>query len=312
LVLSGAAAGAQPVSASSPQEFQDVLGQRVAWERPPLRIVSLSPSLTEILFAIGCDSAVVGVTRFCNYPPKTRGVARIGGVVDASLEAILMLQPDLVLATRGNPREFMESLTGLGIQVYAVETRGELEQILRTIDEVGQVTGRAGAAAKLVGDLRGRLAGVLQRTADLPAEARPRVYLGELEGAHWTAGPGSYAHALIVAAGGTNVGGSAPAAWSPLSFEEIIACDPEVYMGTFGGDASVDERSARQRARDILRSDPGWKRTALGRKPRIFMVLEDRLQRPGPRVFDVLEEFARYLHPELWGPVSGQEAGEGP
>ena len=286
------------VASSQPlRRFEDPLGHVVEWRTPPERIVSLSPSLTEILFAIGCDTThVVGVTRFCNFPPEARDVPRVGGVVDPSLEAVLLRKPDLVLVTRGNPLEFIESLVRLGIPVYGVETRGRLARILATIAEVGAVTGREGAARRLIERLQATLQDVRQRTATLAPERRPRVFFGELEGAHWTAGPGSYVHGLIEAAGGENIGSVAPSAWSPLSLETIIERDPEVYWGTFGEEG---EAAARERVLSTLRNAT-WSQTSLGRTPRLFLAHEDVLQRPGPRVIELLPELARYLHPELW------------
>jgi iron complex transport system substrate-binding protein len=283
--------------------FVDALGERIVWETPPQRIVSLSPNLTEILFAIGFDSTrVVGVTRFCDYPPAATRIARVGGIVDPSLEAIVALRPDLVLATRGNPLEFIESLRGLKIPVYAIEDRGDLKRIFRNIRDIAEVSGRAGPGGLLARSLEQRAEAVARRTAPLSEGARPWVYFGELEGALWTAGPGSYIDDLIRVSGGRNVGSVAATAWSPLSLEAIVMRDPEVYLGTYTGpDTPERRREVEARASELLRTRQGWSGTRLGRSPRIFLAHEDRLQRPGPRVVDVLEEFARFLHPELWG-----------
>jgi iron complex transport system substrate-binding protein len=294
-----------PARSGAPAEarlFTDVLGHRVEWRTPPRRIVSLSPNLTEILFAIGCDTTrIVGVTRFCNYPPVATKVTRVGGIVDPSLEAIVVLRPDLVLATRGNPLEFLESLTQLGIPVYALEDRGSLARIFRIIAEIGQVTGQAVQADSLVYRLQARVADVARRTSAAAMTTPPRVYFGELEGALWTAGPGSYIGELIRAAGGENVAADAPSAWSALSLEAIVTRDPQVYLGTFAGDDTAPRRrAAEEGARRLLATREGWRETQLGRRPRVFMVQEDRLLRPGPRVVDVLEEFARFLHPHAW------------
>jgi iron complex transport system substrate-binding protein len=285
--------------ASQLQRFEDPLGHRIEWAMPPQRIISLSPSVTEILFAIGHDAAtIVGRTRFCDFPPAVAAIPQVGGVVDPSLEAILMLSPDLVLATRGNPIEFMESLVRLRVPVYAIETRGGLEHILQTIEEIGLVTGRDAVARAVATRLRARCAQITGRTDKLAAGERPRVYYGRIEGAHWTAGPGSYIDGLIRCAGGENLASVAQSAWSALSLEVILARDPKVYLGTFG---SEGREKAEQRALRVFGTQSGWRGTSLGRNPRIFLVHEDRLQRPGPRVIDVLEEFARFLHPGLWG-----------
>jgi len=302
VALAMAAAGADQV-------FTDALGHTVTWSEPPERIVSLSPNLTEILFAIGCDARVVaGVTSYCNYPPEVAGLPRVGGVADPSLEAVTGLEPDLVLATRGNPVEFMESLTRLGIPVYAVEARGDLEQILALILQVGAVTGHPEGALYLADSLRLCLESVRARTAGLPDDQHPRVYMGELDGAHWAAGPNSYIQDLIAAAGAQNVGDVAPADWSPLSLEVLIARRPQVWLGAYGPTSGGDEATVRARALEILRTHEGWRDTPLGRTPRLMLIDEDRLQRPGPRVFAVAEELARFLHPELWSAGEGGDA----
>lgn len=292
-------------SPAAADPFVDDLGRRCALARAPRRIVSLSPSLTEVLFAMACDSLrIVGATRFCDYPPEARLVARVGGIVDPSLEAILQLDPDLVVATRGNPLEFMESLIGLGVPVFALDDRGDLGSIPRLAERLGRLLDCAAEAGALRRGLDERLESVRARTSVLEEATRPRVYFGELEGALWTAGPGSHIDGLISAAGGVNVAAGAPAAWCPLSLEAIVLADPQVYFGTFPGDDSPSRRAeAEAAARAFLSRHSAWRGTMLGRDPRIFLVQEDRVLRPGPRVYDVLEEFARFLHPELFPAV---------
>lgn len=302
VALAVAGGAAASIGQDEPRHiFKDVLGQSLSWETPPQRIVSLSPNLTEILFAIGGDSTcVVGVTRFCDHPAAAARIARVGGIVDPNLEAIVALHPDLVLATRGNPLEFIESLRRLRIPVYALEDRGGLTQIFRIVREIGEVTGRWARGDSLARSMEARVDAVRRRTARLSADARPRIYFGELEGALWTAGPGTYIDDLITAAGGRNVASIASSAWSALALEAIVMRDPQVYLGTFTGADTPERRSdAEARATHLLRTREGWSGTQLGVRPRVFLVHEDRLQRPGPRVIDVLEAFASFLHPEL-------------
>ena len=117
-----------------------------------------------------------------------------------------------------------------------------------------------------------------------------------MEGPLWTAGPGSSIHNLIEDAGGENVAAGAPSAWCALSLEAVIAGDPQVYLGAVPETGAAAEA----RIREFLRRDPAWSATSLGRDPRILLIDEDRLMRPGPRLFDVLEELSRFLHPEAW------------
>ena len=290
------------ITSARAELVEDVQGHQVDLARRPTRIVSLSPSITEILFAIGCDTTnVVGVTTFCNYPPAATSIAQVGGIVDPSLEAILQAAPDLVLATRGNTLEFMESLNRLDIPVFAIEGNGDLREIIGTIVQIGLVVGRSREAEALAEKLNKRLDLVLAKTAAIERVNRPRVYFGELDGAHWTPGPGSFVHALIEASGGANIGAVAQAPWSPLALEVIFEQDPEVMLAVYGDDG---EAAARREIEKIVRSSDVWSQTSLGRQGRIYLILADRIQRPGPRVFDVLEEVSRYLHPEIWNQPS--------
>ena len=302
--------GEGTVSAGGEHCFEDCLGHVVCWERPPQRIISLSPNLTEILYAVQAGPAVVGVTRYCDYPIAAQSVTIIGGIVDPSLEMLVSLAPDLVLATRGVPLEAMASIQGLGLPVYALDSRGGLGTIRENILDVGRVTGRLEAANQLAATFDRRWNAVLDRTRGLSREDRPRVFYGDLDGAHWTAGPGTYIDDLIDAAGGRNVAGGAPPGWVPLALESIIAANPEVYLGAFDPERESPEE-ARMRVSEALRTLPGWPGTALGREapPRLHLVDVNRLQRPGPRILDILEEFSRYLHPDLWADSATGEHG---
>ncbi len=281
----------------SGETFTDVLGHRITWERPPSRIVSLSPSLTEILFAVGAGSAVVGVTRYCDHPAAARGLPKVGGIIDISIEAVVGLDPDLVLATRGNPVEVMERLRGLGLNVYALETRGSLERIAAVVRELGCVVGRGGTADSLGAALEARIRRVREQTRGIPDSLRPRVLFGSLEGPIWTAGPGSYIHELIEAAGGSNIAADLPVAWGSLSLEVVVARDPQVLLTWCAGDAGeVDLERCAEALLDQTASRRPWSLLSFARNRRVFVVEESRLQRPGPRVIDVLEEFAEYLH----------------
>jgi iron complex transport system substrate-binding protein len=283
------------------QEFRDCLGHEITWAQTPGRIVSLSPNLTEILYAIGAGEAVVGVTRFCDYPTAAQSVRKVGGIVDPSLEILVSLAPDLVLVTRGVPLEAMSSIRALGIPLFALDSRGGLDAIHANILELGKITGRAAPAEEVAREFERRWKRVLMRTLALPREARPRVFHGDLDGAHWTAGPGTYVHDLIEAAGGRNVAANAPGGWVPLALEAIVAADPEVYLGTYDEEEESVEQAA-ERVRRSFRELPGWPHTTLGRsaQPRVFLVEVDQLQRPGPRIVGTLEAFSRFLHPLLW------------
>lgn len=288
-------------AASQELRVRDCLGHELAWTQPPRRIVSLSPNLTEILMAIGARDAIVGVTRFCDYPPAVQSLPRVGGILDPNLEVLSQLEPDLVLVTRGVPLETMATMEALGLGIYALESRGGLEAIRENILEIGTVTGRAAAASHLADSLWAALAEIRLRTGGLPPDQRPRVYYGDLDGAHWTTGPGTFIHDLIRVAGGRNVAADAPSGWVPLSLETLVRSDPQVYLGAYDAEQETRDQ-AYERVRGALRSLPGWGDTSLGQQasPRVWLVDLGELQRPGPRIIRVTEGFSRFLHPERW------------
>lgn len=293
---------ATPLSAE-PRVFVDDLGDTLRWDRAPERIVSLSPSITETLFAIGIGGGdegqrLVGVTRFCDEPPAARSIPSVGGIVDPSLESIRSVEPDLVITTRGNLKPFFEALRDLGIPMYAVETDGGLRPLLEGMRRLGHALGRPEASDALVDGLEARLDRLERATGSIPADERPRVYYGSLEPPLWTAGPGSMIDDVIRAAGGVNVASDAPTAWAIYSLERIVAADPQVYLGTFAPGGYEEDR---KRALRLLSGGTGWKDTQAGRTGRLCLIDENLLLRPGPRIISAAEDVARCLVPEREG-----------
>jgi iron complex transport system substrate-binding protein len=279
----------------------DALGDTLRWKDPPRRIVSLSPNLTETLFALGIgargDQQIVGVTRFCDTPAEARDIPDVGGIVDPSLEAVLARDPDLVVVTRGNPMEFIEALHDLGIPTYAVETRGRLVDLVESLRRLGHAVGRGRRADAWADSLRAEIRALEERTGALGPDRRPRVYFGSLEPPLWTAGPGSMIDDLIRLAGGKNVAADAPRAWVVYSLERIVAANPEVYLGTF---PDGREEAVRREVAETLFTTPGLRDTEMGRATRICLLPEDLLLRPGPRIVRAAQILARCLHPELY------------
>jgi iron complex transport system substrate-binding protein len=312
ILIAGVGLGSPPVLGGPPvasaritvshHVFVDGLGDTLRWESPPQRIVCLSPNITEVLFALGIrgngeGQRIVGVTRFCDEPPEARDIPQIGGIVDPSLEMIRSVEPDLVVVTRGNPRQFFDALESLEIPRYALETDGGLKALLEGIRQLGHAVGREREADSLVADLMSRVEHLETLTNSLGDDERPRVYYGSLEPPLWTAGPGSMIDDLIHLAGGTNIAHDAPNAWSIFSLETVIAGDPEIYLGTHP--EGQREETFRQSAR-VLTEEAGWRDTEMGRTGWICLIEEDILMRPGPRILLAAEQAARCFHPELF------------
>jgi iron complex transport system substrate-binding protein len=267
----------------------DMLGRSVSITAGPLRVVSLAPSLTEIVFALGRGDWLVGVTDFCDYPPEARSKPKIGGSMTPDLERVVRLRPDLVLATaEGNPRDTVAQLTRLRIPVFAVKPDG-YAGVLASMEAVGRAVQAEAAATTLVRDIQRRMAAVASAVAGQP---HPRVlYLV------WTdpliaAGPLTYIHDLIEMAGGANVVRERSVPYPRLGWEAVVRAAPEVILVASHGQGS-DHRPVGQAWKE-------WQSVPAVRTGRVLAVPGDTIHRPGPRVVEGVERLARAIHPEAF------------
>ena len=277
----------------------DVLGSTVTVDSPPQRIISLIPSNTELLFAVGAGSSVVGVTTYCDYPPEARDIERIGDVTAMSLEKIVALDPDLVLASKGNARELIYSLKALDIPVFVLDPQS-IDEVLDAIGTVGRLTGQEEATRELVEGYRKRLAAVAERIGNLPESERPTVFVGSpFRDENWTPGPDTFTSAVIHRAGGRNVADDlAPGTWAVYNLENIVSRDPQVLLSTLGEGQDAGEVRARYLER--ARSLNGWRDLDAVRNERVVLIPENWLLRPAPRLFQAIETLALALHPNLF------------
>ena len=261
----------------------DDSGVRVELAAPARRIVSLAPSSTESLFAIGAGELIVGATRFDDYPEEARLIPRVGGFADVDVERVLQLRPDLVVAAGFQAGGVVRRLRSLDVPVFVVEPRDAAE-VLDRLYTLGQLVGREDAARRLAEALRVRLETV-ERQVQASA-VRPRV-LFMLSRDLFTVGPGSFAHDLIVRAGGDNIAADSSIPYPQLSEEAVIARDPEViFVG--GHESSVDLEE--------LRGRRGWGQVSAIRAGRVVVLDDpDLASRPGPRIVEALEIIAQAI-----------------
>lgn len=272
-----------------PLTLRDDAGREVTLSQEPQRIVSLAPSNTETLYALGLGERVVGVTEFDNYPPEVKRKPVVGGFADVNLEQVVAQRPDLVLATGIHTGGVVEQLEQAGLTVFVIEPT-DVAEVIEKIRLVGRITGVEEAAQALADDLSERVEAIEARVAE--AEARPRVFY-ELSSDLYTAGPGSFIHDLILRAGGENIAAQTGQAYPQLSSEVIVEGDPQVI---FLGDANYGESAETVAAR------PGWSQVTAVREGRMVAVTDDDIvSRPGPRIVQGLELIARGIHPELFG-----------
>jgi iron complex transport system substrate-binding protein len=278
----------------SPIQLTDGLGRAITLAKPAEKIVSLAPSNTEILFAVGAGGQVIGRDEFSDFPAAAQAIANIGGGFgELDLETIVSLEPDLVLAADLTPPEQIEAIEKLGLTVYALPNPIELEGMYRNLATVGTLTGHSQEAEQLVASLKERVSAVEEKVSQV--EARPLVFY-ELDStdpnAPWTAGPNTFIDTLITQAGGTNLGGSMADAWVQVSVEELLVKNPDMIIlgdATWGG-VTPEDVIARQT----------WAGMQAVQAGKIYSFDDNLVSRPGPRLVDGLEAFAELFHPELF------------
>lgn len=293
-ILAALLAGCKPQNAAPEAlQFTDGLGRTVSLPEPAQRIVSLAPSATEILYAVGAGEQMVGRDSFSDYPEAALNLTDVGGSMgDYSLETIVSLNPDLVVATEINTPELVKSLEDLGLTVYYLKNPTQLDGLYPMLETVGQMTGHESEAADLVTSLKARVKAVTDTIAT--ADATPLVFY-ELDGTDaakpWTSGPGTFMDQLIQMAGGVNVGAAMQDAWAQISLEELLVQNPNLILL---GDSAYGVTAEQVVVR------PGWESLTAVQENQIFAFNDDLASLPGPRLVDGLEALARIIHPELY------------
>lgn len=281
------AATASPSPAAFPVTVSDFQARSVTVATRPSRIVSIGPSITEFLFALGAGDRIVGVDDFSDEPAVATKIDKVGGV-KVNLEKVVSLKPDLVLSVKFSDGT-IERIASAGITVLVVDPQS-IGDVTRTAILVGRVVGADGD--KLAAQVDQRLQQVKTQVAG--AASKPRVF-HEVDASDpakpFTVGPGSYIQDLIVIAGGVNIMASAASAYPQVSLEEIVRADPEVIvLGDADYGTTVEQVTAR----------PGWSGMSAVKNKRVFPIADSLVSRPGPRVGDAAEAYAKLLHPELF------------
>jgi len=276
----------------------DDFGYNVTVQSYPKRIVSLAPSNTEILFALGLGDRVVGVTDYCNYPPEVvekrkRGeIESIGGYSTINVEKVVELKPDLVVACYGNGLGTIEALKRLGLTVICLNPKN-LEDVMRDIEILGKVTGTEENATELIGFMRKRIERV-ERIVSM-AEDKPKVVHIVWHDPIWISGKNTFIDDLITLAGGKNAFDKE--GWATVSIEELVRANPDVIIVSSGN--GMDSKG-----RDIIYewviNEDRLKEIKAVKNGRVYVVDADIVSRPSYRLVYALEEFARFIHPELF------------
>lgn len=259
----------------------------------PQRVISLSPSNTEMLFAVGAGDQVVGVTQFCNYPPEATTRQQIGGysAKTINIEKIVSLKPDLVVAESGIHNDVIQALQPLGITVVALKAR-TFDDAYSSMELLGRLTGHPDKAAQTIAAMKARVKAVTDKVATIPQDKRPTVFWEIWDEPLMTAGPGAFAGQIVQMAGGINIFADVTTDYPQVSAEEVIKRNPAVIMGpdSHGDKLTIDQIAGR----------PGWGKLAAITNKRVYLINGDESSRVGPRLADALEATARALYPDLF------------
>lgn len=277
-------------------EVTDQAGRVVRIEKMPEKIVSLAPSNTEIVFALGLGDRLVGVTEYCDYPEAAKGKPKIGGFNTVDIEKIVAIEPDLILATNIHQKEVVPALERLGLTVLTLDPK-TLDEVLESITLLGRATGKQEAAAQLVTEMSNRIKAVTDETANLPEAQRPRVFYVMWHEPLMTVGSDTRIHELIGLAGGINIAQEVGAGYPTMSLEAVIQANPQVIIAGsgMGEGANLPFQFAGSESR--------LKDVDARINNRVYEINTDLIGRPGPRIVDALEQLAKMIHPEIFGSI---------
>ena len=278
----------------------DDFGETVTIRGLPQRIVSLAPSNTEILYALGLEDRIVGVTDYCNYPPETADKPKVGGYSTINIEKVLAADPDLVFAALGNTEDVVNRLRSLGMTVVSLNPE-TINDVLHDIELVGAATGQEEQAAACVKELRARIQAVTEKTEGLTE--KPSVAHVIWYDPIWVSGKGTFQDEVITMTGGVNAFGSVEG-WSIIGLEEFITTNPEyifVSSGTGMSNGGYDI------VYDYFMNEPRMQQLDAVRNGHVYVVDADIISRGSPRIVDALEEVAATLHPDLFDAGAPQQ-----
>lgn len=274
-----------------PATIIDSQNRRVVITKKPERIVSLSPSNTDMLYALGLGDRIVGVTSFCDYPEDAKSKPKIGGFADPNMELIMKAEPDLVVANSLHA-EAVKQLEGLGVPVIIVDAL-DINDVLKVIEVLGKATGSSDKAGDIISKMEQKIKEISNKVADLPENEKPRVYFEIWHDPLTTGGKESFLNNLIETAGGKNVASDVNKDWIVYSPEVLLSKDPQIiiYISHFSSEQTLKE----------IRSRSGWQDISAVKNNHIYKFPDENIViRPGTRIVEGLEILARMFHPELF------------
>lgn len=284
MLLAGCGSSADKTVGEDSKIFKDVLGREVEIKETPKKIISLTPAVTEILFELGLDERIIGVTEYCNYPEAALKKPKMGDFVNPNIELIVDAEPHIVFVAAGVQMELIERLEQLGITVFCLDAES-IDQVIKNIQITGEIMGVPEVAQKITSEMQAKVEAVVLRVKD---QEKPLVFFEVWDEPLMSAGPGTFINNLIELAGGQNLAADTDTRYPQLSMEILFERDPDVYIAN-----DFHKQS------DII-ARPGYENLTAVKTGRVYTIDDDLVTLPGPRIVHGLEEMARIIHPELF------------
>lgn len=280
-----------------PLNITDGLGNSVTIEKEPESLVSIDPSQTEVLFALGLGDRLVGVSNFCDYPEEALEKEKVGDAFAINVEKILELNPDLVFIYGGGQAEAVEQLRASGISIVS-NIPETTDEIFATILQTGRLMNVENKAEQVVNELKERKDKIVNQVKD---REKVRVFYELWDEPLMTAGEGSFIDELINLAGGENIGADGQGAYPEYSLEAMIEKDPQVYILPAHMEDKQDLNDQDlEELKNTVKSRPAYETISAVKNDRIEMLEPNIVSRPGIRIIEALELFARAIHPEVF------------
>jgi len=268
----------------------DEIGRKVEVPHSAKRIVSLAPSITEILFALGLNEEIAAVTDFCDYPEAVLNKPRIGGFVNPSIEKIVSLKPDLIIGARdGNRLETIHALKDLGFSVHLINPKS-FNGALKAIHHIGEMVGREEGSRKILANMILKKEDIVKRIKSFP---KPKVFFQIGYVPIITVGKGTLADDLISLAGGNSISRDESVSYPLYSVETIISKGPEIII--------VSSMGSKKNHLDLVKKWQNWTSIPAVKRNAVYLVDSNLVDRPTPRIVEGLEALAKMIHPEALG-----------
>jgi len=276
-----------PMKVTYPLSLKDAFGKVVDVKTEPARVVSLSPTTTEIVFALGAGAKLVGRTDYCDFPAEASTVPSVGEVVNPNVETIVSMKPDVIFASSMTKADIITKLRQLKFVVYMEDDLKGIEGAYQSINDIGQILNAQETAGQVVTSMKNHLLYIKSKVKNL--KTRPSVYyvVGFGQYGDWTPGKGTFIDEAINLAGGTN-SGAAAVNWK-FSLEQLIKNNPDIILCQLNPDLKGD----------FVKADK-YKDLPAVKAGKVYSIDNNKLDRAGPRIIDGIDELSRLIQPTLW------------